>query len=363
MTVRNKILICTNHSYMLYQFRKELIEELMKDSEVVLSMPFVGHEEDFMGMGLRCIEVQLNRRSMNPFSDLKLLASYKDLLKREQPDKVITYSIKPNLYMGILCKYSHIPYYMNVQGLGTAFEKPVLSKVAGYIYKKAADGAQCVFFENTNNAAYFLRHGLVEKSKIHIFHGAGVNLDQHSFCPMPSNNKVRFLYLGRIMKEKGMNELFQAVERLHEDGDEFFLDMVGFFEEEEHYKDRMAELMKKGILNFYGFKDNPDFYYRQADCIVMPSYHEGMSNVNLEAAATGRCVITTDIPGCREAVDHEKTGFLVKKASTGSLYKAMKRFLQLEPTVRAEMGEAGRRKMEREFDRRHIVKETKRWIG
>ena len=363
MTVTNKILICSNHSYMLYQFRKELIEELMKDSEVILCMPFVGHEEDFMSMGLRCIEVKLNRRSMNPLSDLKLVSSYRALLKREQPDKVITYSIKPNLYMGILCRYYRIPYYINVQGLGTAFVRPVLSIFAGLIYKKAVSGAQCVFFENTNNAAYFLHHRFVEKNKVHVFHGAGVNLTQHKLCPMPCNEKVHFLYLGRIMREKGMDELFQALEWLYEDGDEFLLDLVGFFEEEEKYSNKLVKLMEKGIVNFYGFRDNPDFYYQQADCIVMPSYHEGMSNVNLEAAATGRCVITTDVPGCREAVDHEKTGFLVEKASSDSLYKAMKRFLQLDPAARAEMGKAGRRKMEREFDRRQIVKETIKWIG
>lgn len=358
MTLKNKILICTNHSYMLYQFRKELIEELMKDSEVVLCMPFVGHEKDFMEMGLRCIEIKMKRRSMNLFSDFKLLASYAAILKKEQPDQVITYSIKPNLYMGMLCKSYGIPYYINVQGLGTAFEKPVMSIFAGRFYKKAASGARCVFFENTNNAEYFLDHGLVDQDKIHVLHGAGVNLEKHCFSPMPHNDKVHFLYLGRIMREKGMDELFQAVEWLYEDGADFLLDLVGFFEEEEIYKDKMIGLLETGIVNFYGFKDNPDYYYRQADCIVMPSYHEGMSNVNLEAAATGRCLITTDIPGCREAVDHGKTGFLVKKANPESLYKAMKRFLLMEPDARAKMGKKAREKMEREFDRRQIVAET-----
>ena len=118
-----KILIITNHSYMLYRFRRELIAELQKDHEVVLSMPFVGHEEDFQAMGLKCIHTEVDRRGINPKTDLKLMKNYRDLLKTEQPDMVITYSIKPNIYAGLACSMAKIPFCANVQGLGTAFQR------------------------------------------------------------------------------------------------------------------------------------------------------------------------------------------------------------------------------------------------
>ncbi len=158
------------------------------------------------------------------------------------------------------------------------------------------------------------------------------------------------------MKEKGMDELFGAVERLRRDDCEFVLDLVGFFEDE--YKKKVEHLQKEGIVKFYGFQQDPKPFYAQADCVVLPSYHEGMSNVLLEAAATGRAVITSDISGCREAVDDGKSGMLCKVKSTDSLYKAMKRFTELSRTKRESIGKAGREKMEREFDKNQVVEET-----
>ena len=123
-----KILILTNHSYMLWRFRRELIQELAKEHEVVLSMPFVGHEDDFQALGLRCIEIKIDRRGINPATDSRLIAAYRRLLRREKPDLVITYSIKPNIYGGLLCGAMGIPFCANVQGLGTAFQKPGLAQ-------------------------------------------------------------------------------------------------------------------------------------------------------------------------------------------------------------------------------------------
>ena len=159
----SKILILTNHSYMLYRFRTELIRELMKDHEVVLSMPFVGHEEDFKAMGLRCIETEVDRRGINPKRDLKLFAFYRKLLKAEKPDMVITYSIKPNIYGGWACQMLGIPYCANVQGLGTAFQKPGLAQMVTVMYKTALLKARTVFFENQGNANEFLDRHIIPK--------------------------------------------------------------------------------------------------------------------------------------------------------------------------------------------------------
>lgn len=356
-----KILIITNHSYMLYQFRRELIGELMRHYEVVLSMPFAGHEDDFRKMGLRCIETEVDRRGINPKTDWKLMRAYYQMLKTEKPDMVITYSIKPNIYAGLVCGVLHIPFCANVQGLGTAFQKPVLAKFVTMLYKIAFRNVQTVFFENDVNAAEFTNRKIIKKDKQVVLHGAGINLEHYGCQPYPHNEKLHFLYLGRIMKEKGMDELFAAAERLHGEGVEFVLDLVGFFEDE--YKEKVEELQKKGIAVFHGFQEDPRPLYTAVDCVVMPSYHEGMSNVNLEAAATGRVVITTDIPGCREAVEDGKTGMLCRAGSTESLYEAMKKVLEMTGKERAEMGWNGRQKMEREFEKTMVVKETIEGIG
>lgn len=353
---KKKILIITNHSYMLYRFRKELIQKLLEDSEVVISTPFVGHETDLKELGANCIKTDVDRRSINPFTDLKLLRTYKTILKQEKPDLVITYSIKPNIYAGYLCGKMKIPFCANVQGLGTAFQKALLSNLVTVMYRTAFRKVETVFFENQANAQAFVRRRILSAKKEVVLSGAGINLEEYRYRQYPDNEKVHFLYLGRIMKEKGMDELFGAVEQLRKDGCEFVLDLVGFFEDE--YKKQVEQLQNEGIVRFYGFQENPKPYYAQTDCVVLPSYHEGMSNVLLEAAASGRAIITTDIPGCREAVDNGKSGMLCKVKSTDSLYKAMKRFTELSREKRELLGKTGREKMEREFDKKKVVEET-----
>lgn len=207
----SKILIMTNHSYMLYRFRLELIQELIKTHEVVLSMPFVGHEDDFMALGIRCIQTDVDRRGINPKTDFSLFLTYRKLLKAEQPDMVITYSIKPNIYGGIACRMAGVPYCANVQGLGTAFQKKGLAQLVTVLYKLALGKAKTVFFENEANAAEFRTRKIIPAEKETVLHGAGINLERYPYVPYPENEAVHFLYLGRLMKEKGMDELFAAM--------------------------------------------------------------------------------------------------------------------------------------------------------
>ena len=156
------------------------------------------------------------------------------------------------------------------------------------------------------------------------------------------------------MREKGVDELFSAMRRLKSEyGDGVRFDFVGFFEDD--YKQAIETMEQEGILHFYGFQENPKPFYEAAHCVVLPSWHEGMSNVLLEGAATGRALVCSDIPGCREAVTEGKTGFLCTVKDEESLYQSMKAFLELSQEERAEMGAAGREKMKQEFDRSKVV--------
>ena len=172
---------------------------------------------------------------------------------------------------------------------------------------------------------------------------------------------IRFLYVGRIMREKGVEELFYAIRNLHEKyGQKVVLDLVGFFED--GYKDQVEALKRDGIATFYGFQEDPRPFYEQADCIVLPSYHEGMSNVLLEGAATGRALIASDIPGCREAVEDGISGYLCPVKDREALLEAMERFVACDPQKRACMGQHGRERMERLFSRKQVVEKTVRAI-
>lgn len=353
-----KILIITNHSYMFWRFRRELTAELLKRGEVVISTPFVGHEDDLQSMGCRCVQTMLDRRSLNPRKEIALFTFYRKLIREEKPDLVITYSIKPNIYAGYACRLAHIPYFVNVQGLGSIFQREFSAKLASLLYRGAVRDALAVFFENESSAQVFAERKIVRREKEIILNGAGINLNIYCKQPYPSEDKgICFLFLGRIMREKGIDELLEASQRLKKEyGARVFIDLVGFFEDD--YKEQIDLLVRRNVIRFHGFCSDPRPFYAQAHCVVLPSYHEGMSNVLLEAASSGRALITTDIPGCREAVSDGENGFLVPAKDSDALYRAMKSFVELTPEKRRKMGELSRKKMETEFDKEQVVDET-----
>ena len=353
----SKILVVTNHSYMLYRFRKELIKALLVNNEVVISTPFVGHHDDLKDMGCRLIKTEVNRRGINPSEDLKLLNKYRKILKEEKPDKVITYSIKPNIYMGLACKMKKIPYYANVQGLGTAFQNKKLAAFVTILYKTALKKSKTVFFENTANAQEFIDRNILKESDITVLSGAGINLVEYEYVKFPKSEARHFLYLGRIMKEKGIDEFFEAAYRIKKEyGEKAVIDMVGFFEDE--YKETVEYLVDENIINFYGFQKEPRPYYSNANCVVMPSYHEGLSNVLLEAEAIGRPVITTDIPGCRETVVDGKTGYLCEVKNVDMLYEKMKVVMESQTDDLEKMGMEARSFVEHNFNKDDVVIKT-----
>ncbi len=353
---KDKYLVLSNHSYMLWQFRRELIEVLLRKGEVVVAVPFGEHVEDFQNLGCKMIDISLDRRGINPIKDIKLYRDYVKLLKAEKPTTVITYSIKPNVYGGYACRRLGIPYCVNVQGLGTAFQKQGLAQLVTFMYKTALKKSKVVFFENQGNADVFLERKIIPEAKICLLPGAGVNLKYYEYCEYPANEKVRFLYLGRLMKEKGMDELFGAVRGLYANNPNFVLDLVGFFEDE--YKETVDALVSDGIAVFHGFQKDPRPFYSSADCVVLPSYHEGMSNVLLESAAIGRPIICSDINGCREAVVENESGYLVTVKDASSLQAAMENFCGLSLEERKEMGKKGRQHVETNFNKTDVVLKT-----
>ena len=214
---QKKLLIAANHFYMLYRFRRELIEELQSRYEVIVAAPFQTGEEVFESMGIRCTETKMQRRRVQVLSELRLLQAYKRVLCLEKPDLVLTYAIKPNVYMGFLCTCYRIPFYATVQGLGSAFQRPWLSCVATFLYKLSFLRVQNVFFENQSNAVEFCRRHILPPEKEVVLHGAGVDLNRYIYTPYTAHDPPRFLFVGRLMREKGVRGAVlrraQAVDR------------------------------------------------------------------------------------------------------------------------------------------------------
>lgn len=356
-----RILILANHDDGLYLFRKDLIQELInRGNEVFVSVPEGNRIPYFKQIGCFFINTPVDRRGINPKTDFSLFQKYRKMMKEIIPDLVITYTIKPNIYGGIAARLAKKQYAVNITGLGTAFENAgFIRTVVVNLYKYALKKSKVVFFENNGDRDELLSFGCCKKEKTVVLNGAGVNTETYTYQPYPNNEVVKFLFVGRVMKEKGIDELFEAMKRLVSEGEKCFLDVVGPFEED--YKEKLEECEKAGWLKYHGYQENVIPFIAACDCFVLPSYHEGMANTNLECASSGRPVITSNIPGCKESVV-DGSGLLCETRNVESLFRAMKTMLEKPREERVRMGQVGRKHMEDVFDKKKVVGDTIRHL-
>lgn len=355
-----KILILANSVVGLHDFRRELIEKLIRENDVVASTPFDDNNKVALlqETGCRLINTEMERRGMNPVRDITLMLKYWRQISAEKPELVITYTIKPNIYGSTICRLRKVPYAVNITGLGTAFEKSgILRKAVTAMYRFALKNAKVVFFENSENMQMFIDERMIRKEQAKLLNGAGVNLERFGLLPYPQDcEETRFLFIGRVMAEKGVDELFTAMRKLTADGVKCSLDMLGGFDED--YASKIKEAETEGWLRYHGYQSDVRPFINRCHCFVLPSWHEGMANTNLECAASGRPVITSNIHGCLEAVEDGVSGYLAKVKDADDLYVKMKQFSELDGAVRETMGLAGRKRMEDVFDKKRIVGET-----
>ena len=352
-----KVLILTNHQLGLYKFRRELLERLVSDHhEVYVSVPEDRFTEDFKKLGVMVlINECLDRRGTNPVKDLKLAGYYRTILKKIKPDVVLTYTIKPNVYGGLVCGRYRIPYIANVTGLGTAIHNGgLMQKVPLFLYRMGLKKADKVFFQNKADHEFMLEHNVVKKQVTDILPGSGVNTDQFAYRPYPDeSNGIIFTTIGRIMKDKGIDEILAAAEVIRNKYPNTFFRLIGDFDE--GYEKKIKELDERGIIEYLGFKEDVRDYVSESHAILHASYHEGMSNVLLEAASMGRPVIATDVPGCIDTYDPGVSGIPFKAQNSQSLINAVEEFLSLSMEQKEAMGRAGREKMEKEFSRKIVI--------
>lgn len=353
-----KILILANFDVGLYKFRKELIQELLaQGNEVYISLPDGALVRKLEEMGCKFLNTEIDRRGINPGTDIKLIGKYKNMLQTLQPDLVITYTIKPNLYGGMMCRTLKIPYAANITGLGTAFQKEgILKKLVISMYRYALKDAKVVFFENSGNKEELLQYGIVREEQACVLNGAGVNLEEYPFREYPKSDEIRFLFIGRVMKEKGVDELFAAAERIRAEHTNVFFDIVGPMEDD--YKEKIDALVSKDIIEYHGYQEDVRPFIEKSHCFVLPSYHEGMANTLLEAGSMGRPLITSRIHGCMEAVKEGKSGYLCEVKNHAQLYEKIEMFINLPEETRRMMGIEARKHVEETFDKKKVVKET-----
>ena len=357
-TAKGKVLILGNCHLAVFGFRGELIQELVSQGqEVVVAFPngplsSGTGEETSKEFGCRFIETPINRRGTNPLQELKLLAQYNNIIKKERPDVVLGYTVKCDIYGGLVCRATHTPFLANITGLGSGLGKGgVINLMVKTLYRAALGKSDCIYFQNEQDKAYFERENIKAKSSA-LLPGSGVNLERYKVFPFPENEKTIFLYLSRVMKSKGIDQFLDTARTLHSETVEFHI--CGLCEED--YEQILEKEQRDGTIVYHGRVPNVLGYIEKSHCILAPSFHpEGIANVLLEAAACGRPVLTTDRAGCRETVDDGATGFLIKEKDSADLIEKTKLFLSMSWEEQRQMGLKGREKIEKEFDRQIVV--------
>lgn len=354
----SKILILANDYKTLANFRMELLRKLLAEGhQVVLSLPSDHRNSVFLDMGCELIETPISRHGTNPIKELKLILTYKKQIKTVKPDCVLTFTVKPNIYGSIAAASLRVPYINNVTGLGSVMQsesimKKIMLRLQKYAYRKSS----CVFFQNKGNLEYFRSRNIAGEQG-RLLPGSGVNLELHQFSDYPREAPyVDFVIVSRLRRDKGYDELFSAIDQLLPLYPKIRFHIVGWIEEEQY----------RAVLNRY--QDNERVIYhgeitqhqvheviRNCHCLIHPSYHEGMANVVMEAAAAGRPCLVSDIHGCKEGVDEGETGYCFKVADASSLQATIKRFLTESAETHRKMGQAARIKMEKEFDRNIVI--------
>ncbi|MEH6957400.1 glycosyltransferase family 4 protein [Neobacillus drentensis] len=350
-----KILVLANFGMGLYNFRKELLEELInQQNEVYISLPNDEYVPKLVSLGCQFVETPLERRGTNPIKDIKLLLHYIKIIKRMKPDVVLTYTIKPNVYGGLACRITKTPYITNITGLGTSIEnKGIIQKITLMLYKAGLKKTSCIFFQNETNLKFFNDKNIVN-GKARVVPGSGVNLAQHPLEEYPDDHeRNRFLFIGRMMKAKGIEELLQAAKIVKEKYPKTQFDLIGGCEED--YYQQLAELNKVGIINYHGQQSDVHSFIKKSYATILPSYHEGTANVLLESASTGRAVLASRVPGCQETFDEEVSGYGFEVRSVDNLVEAIIKFINLSYDQKKAMGIAGRKKMENEYDREIVI--------
>lgn len=355
--MKGTILVLTNNINGIYNFRKEVMNAIVdKGYRVVISIPEDSDTSKYLRkIGCEIVQTKFAPRSMNPIAEFKLMLAYRKLIKQMKPVAVLTYTIKPNIYGGIACRLTGTPQIANITGLGDSIENGGwLQKITVFLYRFGVRKAKQVFFQNKENRDRCIKYGISNEQSV-LLPGSGVNLQHHSYQTYPKDEgKTRFLFIGRLLKDKGIDEYFETAKAIRTKYPNTEFQILG--KVDGSFQPRLDELTKSGVVHHLGKTIDVRPFICAVHCTIMPSYHEGMSNVNLESASNGRPVITTDIPGCRETVDDGMTGYLAEPKNAKSLMSAVEKFLALSYEQKRAMGIAARRKVEKEFDRNIVVK-------
>lgn len=348
-----RIALVANTDWYLFGFRLELAKFLVQlGHQVTLISPPGEYVQTLREAGFSWIPLRLSRRSKNPILEILSLVSFWRIYKLNKFDLVHHFTVKCVIYGSIAAKLLRYPQIINsITGRGHAFlgNKEVLASVVIGLYKLALQNTQ-VIFQNQVDLEFFLGKGVVNEKQATVISGSGVNMESFRLVPEPTG-EPKILFAGRLLKEKGIVEFIQAAKGVNQDKKRAHFVVAG---EPDHGNPSSVSqgyidwAVNEGYIDWIGWQSNMKDVYREINLVCLPSYGEGLPKVLIEALASGRAVVATDVPGCQEVVQNEVNGLLVPLDDSGALMRAL--IIMIEnPSMRRQMGLAGRRDVRKRF--------------
>lgn len=361
-----KIAFVDNTLWGLLNFRGDVIKVLHKDgNKITLIAPFDSNISLKEYQGIKYIPIKLSRKGKNIFQEIKYLFSLYKIYKEEKFDLIFHYTIKPNIYGNIAAKLNKIESISIIPGLGHLFIKEsIITKIAERLYKFALNFSKEVWFLNNDDKELFIKRKLVDRKKVKILPGEGINLEK--FYPIRKkrrDNKIIFLMVARVLWEKGFKEYTEAAEFLKKKYSNLEFQLLGMIDENNPSgveKEIIENYHKKGIINYLGTSNNVREIIANCDCLVLPSfYREGIPRTLMEGAAMEKPLITTNIQGCKEVVEDNYNGYLCEAKNSRDLIDKIESFILLSKEEKEKLGKNGREKMLKKFSVNIIIEKYK----
>ncbi|EIJ0935514.1 glycosyltransferase family 4 protein [Vibrio cholerae] len=359
----NKLVLVANTAWSVFNFRHSLIKELLSSGvELYVIAPEDKFSAKLVDMGCQVLDLPMQAKGVNPLADLGLMLRLLRHYREIKPDFIIHYTIKPNIYGSLAAKLSGIPSLAITTGLGYTFvNQNVVSQVARQLYKFAFRYPKEVWFLNEDDRRAFLEHHLIEPDKAVLLHGEGVNLNHFvpTDKPQPDGN-VRFLLIARMLRDKGVCEFVEAARQIRQRYPNAIFQLLGDCGVPNPSvigREEIAQWEKEGVVEYLGTTDDVRPIIAQSDCLVLPSYREGIPRTMIESAAMAKPLIVSDAPGCRDVVLNGQTGYLCEVKNAQSLAQRCEQFLTLSDSEKQAMGNAGRSFMEAKFDEKWVIKQ------
>lgn len=356
---KKKIAISANVLFTILNFRKELILALKKNNYEVVCIANTDelsniYDELIKELEIEFIQVDIDRKGINPIKDLQYLFSLVSVYKKVSPDVILHFTIKPNIYGTIAAKIAGIKSINTINGLGSAIIKDnFLSKILKYLYKISLSFSSKIFFQNSDDLDFFVSQKLAIREKVSIVPGSGVDTSQ--FDRYDTNNRdLHFLLVARLLKDKGVYEYIEAIRMLKEVGTTCKFLLGGQFDfgnPSAITEDEVKKWEEEDLIKYIGKTDDIRSFFIQSDIIVLPSYREGLSRLLIEAASAYKPIITSNVAGCKDVVNDGTNGFLCDVKDSVSLKSAMEKIASLSSGKIEQMQVASREIAEKRFDR------------